>query len=305
MELHFLGTGAGVPSKGRNVSSIALTLPEYGGRMWLFDCGEGTQHQILNSSLKLSKMEKLFITHMHGDHIFGIPGTLGSRSFQGGVYPLTIYGPSGIRHYLETVLSLSRTHLPYEWNIVEITDGMIIEDPDFTIKIAQLDHVVPSFGFRLVEHDSSGKLQVDRLQAIGIPPGSIYGKIKRGETVQLPNGRTIDGNDFLGPRQRGRIVTILGDTRRSESAISLAENADVLVHEATYSEHERELAHTYFHSTATEAAMTAREAHVSTLILTHISPRYHGREQSLLTEARHIFDRTYLARDLWSYTISQ
>lgn len=305
MELHFLGTGAGVPSKARNVSSIALTMPEYGGRTWMFDCGEGTQHQLLNSSLKLSKLEKLLVTHMHGDHIFGIPGLLGSRSFQGVVNPLTIYGPSGIRRYVETVLSLSRTHLPFEWNVVEIADGMVIEEPDFTIKIAQLEHVVPSFGFRLVEHDSPGKLQADRLKALGIPPGPLYRKIKRGESVELPDGRTIDGRNFLGPAQRGRIVTILGDTRRCDNSVTLAENADVLVHESTFSENESELAHTYFHSTAAEAAKTASDAKVSTLILTHISPRYHEREQLLLDEARRIFGRTYLARDLWSYTISQ
>lgn len=303
MELHFLGTGAGVPSKARNVFAVALTFSGHGGKVWLFDCGEGTQHQILRSPIKLSKLEKLFITHLHGDHIFGIPGLLGSRSFQGGKHPLTIYGPHGIRHFIETALRVSETHLPYELSIVEVSDGAIIEENGMTITVAELDHAIPSFGFRIVEPELPGKLQADRLQALGIPPGELYGRIKQGETVRLSDGRTIDGQEFLGSPQRGRIVSILGDTRYCAEAVQLAANADVLVHEATYAEPETHLAERYGHSTAAQAAITARQADASRLILTHISPRYDAYEERLLDEARKIFSQTMIARDLWSYPI--
>ncbi len=273
--------------------------------MWMFDCGEGSQHQILHTSLRLRKLEKLFVTHMHGDHIFGIPGLLASRSFQGGESPLTLYGPPGIQRYVDMSLSLSGTHLPFELDVVEMEDGMTVEDPPLTVHIGQLDHRVPCFGFRVVERDAPGKLLVDKLKAFGVPPGPVYRKVKQGETVQLEDGRIMDGRDFLGPVRRGRIVTVLGDTRRCDRAVTLAKHADVLVHEATYSEAERELARAYFHATAGEAAETAVEAQVSTLILTHVSPRYHEKEDVLLQEARRIFTRSFLAQDGSSFTVSR
>lgn len=273
--------------------------------MWMFDCGEGAQHQILRSPLKLSKLEKLFVSHLHGDHIFGIPGLLAGRSFQGGTKPLTIYGPVGIRRFVETALEVSGTHLPYELNIEKIADGAMIKLKGLMITIAELEHGIPSFGFRVVERDFPGQLQADALQALGISPGPIYKKIKRGETVRLQDGRTIDGRDFLGPPKRGRIVTVLGDTRYCDAAVRLSQNADVLVHEATYGERESELAAQYFHSTAVQAATTADRANVSKLILTHISPRYAGEGAHLLEEARQIFSQTILASDFWSYTVSR
>lgn len=303
MELYFLGTGAGVPAKARNVSSIALKMPEYGGKLWLFDSGEGTQQQILKSPLKLSKLEKLFVTHLHGDHIFGIPGLLGSRSFQGGSSPLTIYGPRGIRRFINTALKSSQTNLPYKLDIVEFTNGVIVDDKDFTVEIAQLDHVIPSYGFRITERDQAGKLQIDRLQAAGIPPGPLYQKIKQGERIQLSDGRTIDGRHYVGPPIRGRIVTILGDTRPCTAAVTLAQQADVLVHEATYSEHDKLLAARHLHSTTVQAAQTAHKANVTILILTHISVRYNNDDRLLLQEARQVFAKTALAHDFFSYTI--
>lgn len=302
MELYFLGTGAGMPAKARNVTSTALIMPEYGGKLWLFDCGEGTQQQILKSPLKVSQLEKLFVTHLHGDHIFGIPGLLGSRAFQGGMSPLTIYGPAGIRQFVETALECSQTHLPYKLDIVEFTDDTVFEERDFTIQVGQLHHVIPSFGFRVIEREQPGKLQVDKLQAAGIPPGPLYQKIKQGEIVRLADGHMIDGRDYVGPPLRGRIVTILGDTRPCTAAVALAQQADVLVHEATYSERDERLAQRYFHSTTVQAAHTAHNANVKALILTHISSRYHD-ERFLLHEARRVFAKTELANDFFSYTI--
>ena len=160
MELLFLGTGSGVPSKGRNVSAIALQLLEERGATWLFDCGEATQHQILHTPVRPGRIEKIFITHLHGDHLFGLPGLLGSRSFQGGDTPLVVYGPQGISTFIETALSVSGTRIKYGLDVVEIKEGLVFEDEQFVVTAKLLDHGMPSYGFRIVEKDLPGTLLV-------------------------------------------------------------------------------------------------------------------------------------------------
>ncbi|MGO4888037.1 ribonuclease Z [Anaerobacillus sp. MEB173] len=303
MELHFLGTGAGVPSTKRNVSAIALRFLQNNGRTWLFDCGEATQQQILRSPIKLSKMDRIFITHLHGDHIFGLPGLLGSRSFQGGESPLHIYGPKGLKDFITCSITVSGTHIKYSLHIHEIEEGTIIDTDHYTVKAYKLDHGLESFGYRIVERDQPGQLDVKRLQEIGISPGPIYKQIKNGETIHLENGQCIDGNDFIGQPKKGRVIAIAGDTRPTEASHLLAQNADVFVHEATFSMEEEELAYTYYHSTTKQAATIAFEANAAALILTHISARYEGREDQLLSEARETFQNTSIAKDYFVYPI--
>jgi ribonuclease Z len=304
LELLFLGTGAGVPAKERNVSAIALQLLEERGATWLFDCGEATQHQILHTSIRPRRIEKIFITHLHGDHIFGLPGLLGSRSFQGGDTPLVVYGPKGIQSFIETSLAVSSTRIKYDLYVVEISEGVIFEDERFMVIAKQLDHGMPSYGFRVVEKDLPGTLLVDKLQQLGIRPGPIYQQIKLGKTVELDDGTVIDGRDFVGPPQKGRIVTILGDTRYCEASIELAQEADVLVHEATFGAEDGELAYDYYHSTTVQAAEVAKRAGAKKLILTHISSRYQGAMcDELLDEAKAIFPNVELARDFASFSV--
>ena len=155
MEIYFLGTGAGVPSSKRNVSSLVIRFLQQKGRVWMFDCGEATQHKILPSPIKLSKLDKIFITHLHGDHIFGLPGLLGSRSFQGGSSPLTIFGPKGIYEYIHTSLRLSNTHLVYELHIIEVSEGVIIDNDELSVEVIQLDHVMPCYGYRIKEKEKN------------------------------------------------------------------------------------------------------------------------------------------------------
>jgi ribonuclease Z len=306
MELYFLGTGAGTPSKQRNVSSFALLLPEYKGQIWLFDCGEGTQHQILSSPVRLSKVNRIFITHLHGDHLFGLPGVLGSRSFQGSEEPLTIYGPAGIKVFLEVTLGLSLTYLRYPLEVIEIEDGMEIIDPPFTIQIHLLDHVIPSYGFRLIEKDRPGSLQTEKLQQLGIPPGPIYGKLKKGEKVQLPDGTILDGKQFLTPPKPGKTIAIFGDTRICEQSFNVAKDADLMIHEATYRAGQEALAVTYYHSTCTQAAMLAKESNVKSLILTHLSSRFSKEDEtSILQEAQSIFPHTWIAYDGFRFEIEK
>lgn len=304
MEVFFLGTGAGIPAKLRNVTSIALKLLEERGAVWLFDCGEATQHQILHTSLKPRRVEKIFITHLHGDHIYGLPGFLSSRSFQGGETDVTIYGPKGIQQFVETNLSISQTYLKYRLHFVEVEEGIIFEDDQFVVEARLLEHGISSYGYRVVEKNRPGILLVDKLKEAGIQPGPIYKRIKNGEDVTLEDGTFIDGKMFTGPDIVGRIVTILGDTRICEAAKILAKDADLLIHEATFSKGEESLAYEYFHSTTLQAATIAKEANAQKLCLTHISSRYDRDDwKTLEEEAKSVFPNAVIAEDFKEISI--
>lgn len=305
MELIFLGTGAGVPSKNRNVSSLALSLLQEINEVWLFDCGEATQHQILNTSIRPGKISKVFITHLHGDHIYGLPGFLSSRSFQGGDDPLTVYGPEGIKNFIEVALKTSKTHLTYPIKVIEYEEGEIFSNDKFTVSCQKLDHRIDSYGFRIVEADQIGELLVDRLKEEGIMPGPIYREIKENEKITLPSGKIIERKDFVGPSKKGRILAIFGDTRYKKEHVKLAKKADVLVHEATFSAAEDDLAEKYFHTTTKQAAKLAEKSKVKQLLLTHISSRYQKNTdlENLLEEARSVFPSTFIAHDFYRYRV--
>ena len=305
MNVLFLGTGAGIPAKARNVTSIALQLLEERKAIWLFDCGEATQHQILHTSIKPRKIEKIFITHLHGDHIYGLPGLISSRSFQGGEDLLTIYGPKGLEEFVRTALSVSQSHLTYPIEFIEIGEGTVFEDHQFQVIAKKLDHGIESYGYRVIEKDLPGALLVHKLEKLAIKPGPIYQKIKAGQQVELEDGKILDGSDFLGPSQKGRIITILGDTRYIAASVELALDADLLIHEATFSETDEQLAHDYYHSTTKQAAMVAKQANAKKLMLTHISSRYQSEVDlaKLEKEAQAVFPLSYLAADFMKIEI--
>ncbi|TLS36410.1 ribonuclease Z [Pseudalkalibacillus caeni] len=305
MEMHFFGTGAAVPSKERNVTALALRFTQNGGNVWLFDCGEATQHQILRSTITLSKIDRIFITHLHGDHIFGLPGLLGSRSFQGGDKPLTLYGPPGIKRFVDAVLSTSGTHLRYPLEVIEIEEeGKILENSPFSVCVKKLEHGIDSFGFRVEEADQPGPLKVEKLKEMGVSPGPLYRKLKEGKKVRLDDGRTLNGKEFRGHDIPGRKIAIHGDTRMSDSAIELSRNADLVVHEATFSKEQEELAYDYYHSTTEQAASVAKKANAKRLIITHISSRYQEEDVArLLKEAKSVFENTEIASDDAIYEI--
>lgn len=305
MQLLFLGTGAGAPSRRRNVASVALRFDQ-GQTVWLFDCGEGTQHQLLRSALHAGQIERVFITHLHGDHLFGLPGLLGSRSLQtGSENPLTVYGPVGIAAYLDAVFRASHARLRYDLRVKELSaTGLVHADDRAAVFCAPLSHGIPSYGYRIEERPRPGRFRVDKATAASIPRGPLYGRLKRGETVTLGDGRTLRGEDFVEPAAPGRTLAICGDTEPCEAARLMADGVDVLVHEATFAAAEHKLAALSSHSTAVEAARIARSADAQTLILTHISARYdRGDEgcEALLDEARAIFASTFLAEDFWSF----
>ncbi|WP_261805804.1 ribonuclease Z [Lapidilactobacillus luobeiensis] len=299
MELEFLGTGAGVPARGRNVSSLVLKMLDERNEIWMFDCGEGTQQQILQTGIRPRKVTKIFISHLHGDHIYGLPGFLSSRSNQGGTAAVDLYGPVGLKQYVQTSLKTTGTRLAYPLNFHEVTTtGVIFADGQTTVSTLPLDHRITCLGYRVVEADLPGELLVEKLRDLQVPSGPIYGKLKAGQEVTLADGRVLAGKDFVGPAKRGRIVTVISDTRQTPNILKLAADADVLVHESTFGQAEGRLAHQYFHSTSTQAAKVAQKAHCRQLLLTHISARYLGRgAHQLQTEAQHIFKQTRVVND--------
>lgn len=205
MELIFLGTSAGVPTRSRNVTAILLDLqhPTRGG-LWLFDCGEGTQHQLLHTPYHPGKLDNIFITHLHGDHLFGLPGLLCSRSMAGNANPLTIYGPAGIREFVDTTLRLSGSWTDYPLEVVEITTGLVLDDGVYQVTAQPLSHPVECYGYRIEEQDKPGALNASALLADGIKPGPLFQRLKQGETVTLEDGRIINGQDYLAAPQPGK-----------------------------------------------------------------------------------------------------
>lgn len=298
MKLRFLGTGGGVPSKLRNVTAIALEMLQERKAVWLFDCGEATQHQILHTPIRPRRIEKIFITHLHGDHIYGLPGLLGSRSFQGGEGPLTVYGPVGIKQFIETTLSVSQTHLKYPLFIVEIEEeGIIFEDDQVKVTTKWLDHAIPSLGFRVEEKDRVGSLDMDKLASLGVKPGPHLKELKSGNTIEW-EGIVVQPSDVIGDPIKGRVVTILGDTRVCKGSKALMINADVCVHEATFASDQAKMAYDYFHSTTTQAALAAKEMNVKKLLLTHISSRFLPSEwKELEKEAKNTFENSFVVSD--------
>lgn len=306
MQITFLGTSSGVPTLRRNVSSVALRLPQR-AEFWLFDCGEGTQHQLLRSELKMSQLSRIFITHMHGDHIFGLPGLLASCGLAGNVERIDIYGPAGLNEYLQTVVRYSHTHLSYPVKVHTVRPGIIYQDSEFTVSCGFLNHRITAFGYRIDEIDRPGRFDVEKAKAQQIPSGPIYGQLKAGETVTLDDGRVINGADFCGPTEIGRKMAYCTDTIYCDGAVQLAQDADVLIHEATFAHQDADMAFQALHSTSTMAAQTALAAGVRRLLITHFSPRYAPGNsldlKDLLAEARAIFPNTDMAYDFMTYEV--
>lgn len=302
MQMQFLGTGAGMPSKERKTSALALKLLDELGTIWLFDCGEATQHQILETTIKPRKIDKIFITHLHGDHIFGLPGFIGSRSFLGGDTPLTIYGPKGLKEWITVTNEVTGTHLTYPIEFVEVQEGIIYEDDQFIVRAMPLQHVVPCFGYRIEQKAITGALDIEKALALGVPKGPLLGRLKAGEMITLENGDIVRSDDVLSEPKPGFIVTILGDTRKCDNAVMLAANADVLVHESTFDASTENLASQYGHATNVDAAQVAKAASVKTLLLNHLSARFLATDISrMAAEARAIHADTYLVRDFTEF----
>ena len=282
---------------------LNLQHPTQSG-LWLFACGEGTQHQLLHTAFNPGKLDKIFISHLHGDHLFGLPGLLCSRSKSGIIQPLTIYGPQGIREFVETALRISGSWTDYPLEIVEIGAGEILDDGLRKVPAYPLEHPLECYGYRIEEHDKPGALNAQALKAAGVPPGPLFQELKAGKTITLEDGRQINGADYLAAPVPGKALAIFGDTGPCDAALDLAKGVDVMVHEATLDITMEAKANSRGHSSTRQAATLAREAGVGKLIITHVSSRYDDKGcQHLLRECRSIFPATELANDFTVFNV--
>ncbi len=311
VQVTFLGTSSGVPTRARNVSSVAVRLPQR-AELWLFDCGEGTQHQFLRSDLRVSQLRKVFVTHMHGDHVFGLPGLLASLGLAGTCSGVDLYGPDPLRDYLEGVLRTSSTRIGYPLRTHRVKEAarsgaVLLEDGDLLVRCAPLTHRVPAYAYRLDQKPRAGRFDAEQARKLGIPEGPVRAQLKAGRTVTLDDGRIINGATLCGPERPGASLVYCTDTVFCEAAVDLARGADLLIHESTFAHAEAEMAISRQHSTSTMAAQTALAAGVKQLALTHLSPRYVPGNpvtpDDLLAEARAIFPNTLLARDFLSLDV--
>ena len=305
MDVTFLGTSSGVPSLTRNVSSLALKLSQ-SSEVWLFDCGEGTQHQIMKSNIRSSQIKKIFITHMHGDHIYGLPGLLATLGLSGTSKGIEIYGPSGLEGFINSALSSSFCKLSFPLHFVEVENfasenKILFENDKIQVNCASLKHKIPAYGYRVNEKDKPGIFDIKKAETLKIPPAPIYYELQQGKKVVLADGRSFDGKEFCGPPRKGESFVYCTDTVFSESAVSLSKNADLLVHESTFSEEDESMAYEKLHSTTIMAAKTALLSNTKKLIITHLSPRYTNKNSitpsDLLKEAQKVFPNTHLAKD--------
>ena len=293
-----LGTSSGKPTLKRNVSALAVVRE---AEWLLFDCGEGAQMQIARAGLSQSRLAAMFITHLHGDHFNGVAGLLSTMGLDRRTRALMLTGPKGLREYLDTLerLKVIFINYPLELNELEAFDGWVsaFETSDYTVTTRQLDHRLFALGYRVDEHAKPGRFNVQRALELGVPEGPLWGRLQTGEDVMSSSGKTVHPSDVLGEPRPGKSIAYCLDTRPCSAAIELAGDVDLLIHEATYTEEFAAEAQQYGHSTAAQAAQTARDAGARRLLITHFSSRYPD-PAPLLREAREIFPDTILAEDL-------
>ena len=293
LSVTFLGTGAACPTVDRNVAALAVQRE---GETILFDCGEGTQRQMMRYGVGFSFTE-VFFTHFHADHMLGITGLLRTMGLQDRTAPVTLYGPRGAERILGAAMSLGIERNKFPVEVVEIRAGERLRRDEYDIVVFETQHRADTVGYALAEHTRLGRFHPERARELGVPEGPLWGRLHKGETVTLDDGRTVSPPDLVGAPRRGRTLVYSGDTRPHLALLEVARGADLLIHEATFGGDEAERAVETGHSTAAEAARVALEAGVRRLVLTHISPRYTRDAPELLAEARAVFPETLIARD--------
>ena len=290
----FLGTAGSIPTPQRGLPAIAIRRK---GELILFDCGEGTQRQMIQASVGFHRKTKVFITHMHGDHMLGLPGLFQTMSLLDRERKLEIYGPPGIEAFVEAIRQTVQFTLIFPIEASEIiTAGLVCEEKEYEVHACWADHVIPSLAYALVEKPRPGRFYPEKARALGVPEGPLWSRLQRGSAVKLPSGGVIRPEDVMGPLRPARKIAYTGDTRPSRSLGKLAEAADLLIHDATFDNELLEKAREDGHSTACQAAQTAKKAKAKRLVLFHISARY--KEPDLLLEqAKKIFPHVDVAED--------
>jgi len=299
MKLVFLGTTAGIPTKERGLSSVALF---YEGEVILFDCGEGTQRQLMKSELSFMKVSKIFISHFHGDHFLGISGLIQSFSLNKRKGDLHIYGPADTVKFIRMMTQIGYFGVGFNIYATELKGGEELEFDGYTIKAVEVCHEVPSLGFKFMETMRPGRFDKKKALELGIPEGPLFSKLQKGEAVVV-GGKTITADMVMGPARKGRSVLYTGDTRPCDALKKEAEGVGVLIHEATFDSELEERGNKFGHTTARQAARLAKDADVEKLFLTHVSPRYKDDARKLEEEARELFEDSVLAEDFMEYEV--
>lgn len=292
MEITFLGTSSAVHSYDRSHPSIALKAF---GKVMLFDCGEGTQRQLIYAKVSPMKISEIFISHYHGDHVLGLPGLIQSMGFRGRETKLTLYGPKGIDKIRDAIYSLSFYNIDFPIEFVEIGSETVIETDEYIIKSQEVNHNVPSLAYSVEEKKKPRFLRQNAID-LGVPVGPDFGRLHNGEEVEV-DGKIIKPEQVLGPPRKGIKITYSGDTEPCRELIEFAKDSTLLIHESTYLEADKDKAEAHGHSTSVDAAKTAVESNSKELILTHISTRYPDSSE-MLKEAKDVFENTRLANDL-------
>lgn len=300
VRLVFLGTGSGKPTPHRGVACVALFRE---GKLYLFDCGEGTQIQLAKAPLRPGALEAIFLTHFHGDHVNGLPGFVGSLTLNQREESLDVVGPKGLNTWFRTMRDLHILWPRFEVRAHEVTGpGVVLKGEGFHVEAHRLRHRVPTWGYAFVEQERPGRFDLEAAKALGVPHGPLFGRLQRGEAITLVDGRTITPDQVLGPSRPGLKIAYCSDTSPCDTSIELARDADVLIHEATYPAGNEKIAHERGHSTAADAARTAKAAGAHKLILTHLSQK-HPRPHDFLEGVRSIFENTVVASDLDEFEV--
>jgi len=294
----FLGTGGTLPTPDRNPSAIFINRE---GEMMLFDCGEGTQRQMMRAKTGM-KLGSIFITHFHADHFLGIPGLIQTMSFNGREEPLDIYGPVWTRQFVNLLIQLGYYKLGFVINAHELEDGDTIDKGDYSIKAVGSDHGIPSLGYVLEEKKRVGRFNREKAIELGVPVGRLFSKLQNGEPVII-NGKTILPSQVVGESRPGRKIVYSGDTRPCKNIEKESAGADLLIHDSTLAEELKDWALETKHSTSKEAAQLAKNAMVKQLILTHISSRYSEKRELLIRDAKSVFENVRLAEELMEVEI--
>jgi len=299
LSVTFLGTSAARPTVERNVSGLAIHRE---GETMLFECGEGTQRQMMRYGVAFT-LSEIFFTHFHADHFLGVIGLIRTFGLQGRTDALFLYGPKGAKKVLGQAIQLGVERVPFPVEIVEVKAGEAIRGPGsgardgYEIRAFATEHGGGSVGYALREFERRGRFDVEKAKAAGIPEGPLWGKLSKGEPITLSHGPTFQPSDFVGPKRPGRLVVFTGDTRPSASVVDAAQGADLLIHEATFGDEEKDRAKETGHSTAKEAAQVALAAKAKRLVLCHVSARYSTSADELVKEAQEVFPAVTVARD--------
>jgi ribonuclease Z len=299
LKIVLLGTSSAVPTLTRGLSCTALIRE---GDVFLFDCGEGTQVQLMRSGVKRSRIHTIFIGHLHGDHLYGIAGLLSTLHLDGRETPLNVFGPEGLRTFLNAAFRTSDLQFTFKLTVREFPRGYrgrVLDEEEFCVDALPLDHSIFCLGWRFQEKPKPGIFNLERAQELGIPRGPLYGKLQHGENIKLDDGRLITPDMVLGEARQGKSVVYCLDTQFSERSIQLANRCTALIHETTFGPDAVEMARERKHSTMEDAARVAKEAKAGHLIATHFSSRYDGRQLAEIRDAaRDVFENITTGRDL-------